>query len=99
MSRKPAVVISAVLAPLRSSTVLIAMVEPCSSSSMAATSQRASVSAGAAPSGGCCRPLPEADRVGEGPADIDGDDAHGRLHTHGLLPSRPRKSGLPDLRI
>src|SRR5215469_13254956 len=52
MSRKPAVVISAVLAPLLSSTVLIAMVEPCSSSSMAATSQPASASAVAAPSVG-----------------------------------------------
>src|SRR5215467_5550374 len=52
MSRKPAVVISAVLAPLFSSTVLIAMVEPCSSSSMAAMSQPASRSAVAAPSVG-----------------------------------------------
>src|ERR1051325_9352780 len=52
MSRKPAVVISAVFAPLRSSTVLIAMVEPCSSSSMAATSQSASARAVAAPSVG-----------------------------------------------
>ena len=42
-------VISAVFAPLVSSTVLIAMVEPCSSSATAATSQLASFSAVAAP--------------------------------------------------
>ncbi len=45
-------VTSAVLAPLFSSTVLIAMVEPCSSSSMAARSQPAMRSASAAPSVG-----------------------------------------------
>src|SRR5215475_6566566 len=52
MSRNPAVVISAVFAPLFSSTVLIAIVDPCSSSSMALTSQPASLSAVAAPAVG-----------------------------------------------
>src|SRR5262245_44429854 len=52
MSRKPAVVISAVLAPLFSSTVLMAMVEPWRSSSIAATSQPAKRNACAAPSVG-----------------------------------------------
>src|SRR5271163_3644736 len=52
MSRNPSVVTRAVAAPLRSSTVLMAMVEPCSNSPTAATSHPASRSAVAAPTVG-----------------------------------------------
>src|SRR5450631_3790129 len=52
MSRNPSVVTRAVAAPLRSSTVLMAMVEPCSSSPTEATSHPASRSAVAAPTVG-----------------------------------------------